>query len=69
MNTREIMAAAIALVIGGAVTQESASKKCESIAKELNQRDSKNLKQQLAVMQECVELFNAHEAAKNDWKA
>ena len=69
MNTREIMAAAIALVIGGAVTQESAIKKCESIVKELNQRDSKNLKQQLAVMQECVELFSAHEAAKNDWKA
>ena len=63
-----IMAVAIALVVSGAVSYQSACVKCEEIADELCTHESENLRQELAVMKECVALFNAQDEAINDWR-
>lgn len=63
-----IMAAAIALVISGAITQKAASVKAEQIADELCVHESESLRNELAVMKQCVELFNAQNEAIKDWR-
>ena len=63
-----IMAAAIALVISGAITKEGASMKVEQITGELHVRENESLKKELDVMKQCVELFDAQEEAINDWR-
>ena len=68
MKTNGIVAAAIALVVSGAITQEDASLKAERIEAELCANESESLRNELAVMRECMELFDAREAAINDWR-
>ena len=55
-------------IMAAAITQKAASVKAEQIADELCVHESENLRNELAVMKQCVELFNAQDEAIKDWR-
>lgn len=66
---QSVVLAAITLVMSGAVSYPEACTRCEQIADELAVNESKELRNELAVMKECVELYDARQQALKDIKA
>ena len=62
MNKQNIISAAIALVISGSITYQDACTKCAEIEREGVSEEN----YELAVMKECVELFDAEQSAIKD---
>ncbi len=66
---QNIMLAAIALVVSGSVTLQSATMECERIADALNVNDDATLRTELQVYKQCVEICQAEAIAKSDMEA
>ena len=64
---QNIMLMAIALVVSGAITYRGAQKECDRLSGELCVHENDDLRQKLEVMQECVAIYKAKDAAINDW--
>lgn len=58
---------AIALVVSGAITYRGAQKERNRLSGELCVYENDDLRQKLEVMQECVAIYKAKDAAINDW--
>lgn len=65
---QNVMLAAIAMVIGGTVTLSDAMCECERIGTELSKCENKDLRYELDVMEQCVELCEARSEAIKDFK-